>query len=113
MLIGFLVAIGPCFLSLRSRYRSRFSHFPILLGAQLPKSAHGTQVPFSDIRAIELRENTGRCEVDDSAYAQIYVRHRDESRLLIYQSYLSYKNKTRQLAAKIAEVAGAPLVDQL
>ena len=63
--------------------------------------------------SIELRENTGRCHVDDHAYAQIYVRRSDDSRLLVYQSYLCYKDKALTLAEQVAEAVGVKLEDKL
>lgn len=112
-LIGFLGSVGPCFLSLRSRHYQHYSHFPIVLCPREPKTASGTSVRFADVNAIELRENTGRCTVDDSAYAQIYVHRSDGSHLLVYQNYLYYKDKTRTLAKQIAEAVGVPLDDKL
>ncbi len=112
-LVGFLMSVGPCFLSLRSRYYGHYSHFPIVLCPREPKMANGTLVLFSHIRSIELRGNTGRCHVDDNAYAQIYVRRADDSRLLVYQSYLCYKDKTRSLAEQVAVAVGVKLEDKL
>ncbi len=75
--------------------------------------AKGTFVPFTHIRSIELRENTGRSHVDDSAYAQIYIHCTDDSHLLVYQSYLCYKDKTRLLAEQVADAVGVKLEDKL
>lgn len=75
--------------------------------------ANGTFVLFSNVRSIELRENTGRSHVDDAAYAQIYVRRADDSHLLVYQSYLCYKDITRSLAEQLAVAVGVKLEDKL
>jgi len=111
--VGFLISIGPCFLSLRSRYYRHYSHFPVVLCLREPKMANGTFVLFSNVRSIELRENTGRSHVDDSAFAQIYIRRTDDSHLLVYQSYLCYKDKTRSLAEQVADAVGVKLEDKL
>jgi hypothetical protein len=111
--IGFLLFLVPCFLVLRLRHQQHNSHFPIVLCPLEPTQAHGTAVRFSGISSIELRENTGRSHVDDQAFAQIYVRCSDDSRLLVYQSYLCYKDKTRRLAEQVAEAVGVTVEDRL
>ena len=109
LFIGFSVAIVPNFLLLRSRYNRQYSHFPIVLCSDALQPSRGTIVRFSEIQSIELRENTGRCHVDDSAFAQIYIRRFDDSHLLVYQSYLSHRDKTRKVAQQISEVVGVRL----
>lgn len=111
--VGFLAVLGPVTFSMRSRHSQHYSHFPIVLCSGSQQPTQGTTVRYTEVHSIELCENTGRCQVDDHAYAQIYVRIAQDRRLLVYQSYLCNHEKTRRLANQIAETVGVKFVDKL
>jgi len=109
-----LIALLPVTLySGFKKIRQRYSHLPIVLSQQPTGSDGENEIPFSNVKWLLVRENTGR-QHDDTALAQLYaVLDGAESHLLLHQHYLVRQQVVLEMGAKVASELDVRLYNEL
>ena len=93
--------------------RNRYAHLPIVLSGDSTGEGDGITIPFSDVKRLLVRENTGRRE-DDDAMAQLYAVLKDtDLPILLHQHYLVRKKTVLEMGARVALMLDVQLDDEL